>query len=77
MPPPLGEDLGEVGLQRGGGGDPALPVVDHIEQLDRQPLEPRVILARQAHDPGDDLYRKRESELAGQLGPPARREPSR
>ena len=50
-------------------------VVDDVDLLDRQPLEPRIVAARESQKPGDDLHRKREGELAGQLGSPARREP--
>ena len=45
-PASVGENLGEVGLQRGGRGDPDIPVVDDGQRLDRELLEAHHVFQR-------------------------------
>ena len=60
IPPPLGQNLTEILLQRRRCGHPDVPVVHHTEQLDRQLLEAHVVLPGQSHQPRDHLNRKRK-----------------
>ena len=68
MPPPVGDDLGEVAAKLLAGGDRAVPVAHHRDQFGRQPVEARPVGLGQAEDPGDDPDREREGQLRDEVG---------
>ena len=65
---PLGQHAGEVVPQRLGGGHAAVPCGRGAGDLDRPPLELRVVVAGKPEDAGDHLDREVEGELLHEVG---------
>src|SRR6185312_43250 len=68
------QDRREVVTQRGRGGKAAFRIQDPAQQRDGPALKLRVVLLRQAQQPGDDLAGIVEGEFLDQVGLPVGRE---